>query len=150
MSCLAIVNLKFLLDWLYLFIQTFKLRNPFLQLLIQMFASLTCQRYDFIPTHESKESENSNGSENSNDSENSHNSENGKIFNNDDEFDTSRKINIKQKNDVDNKVEEKFNISHNSSSNKYKIDDGKFVFFTQTAKMINMYSTLCYNDIFSC
>ena len=97
-----------------------------------MFASLTCQRYDFIPTHESKESENSNGSENANDSENSHNSENGKILNENDEFDTSRKINIARNiNDFNNEVEAKCNISPNSSSSKYKVDDGKLVFYAK-------------------
>ena len=117
MSCLVIVNLKFLLDWSYLFILTFKLRNSSLQLLIQIFASLTCQRYDFIPTHESEESKNANETEN------------GKIINENDVVNTLQKVEIEQNIDQDeNKVEEN-NHSHKSEGNRYKIDDGKFIYF---------------------
>ena len=53
MVFLVITNLMFLVEWLYLFIKTFNIKNAKVQILLQILASLILERYEFEEVHES-------------------------------------------------------------------------------------------------
>ena len=53
MVFLVITNLMFIIEWLYLFIKTFNIKNAKVQILLQILASLILERYEFEEVHES-------------------------------------------------------------------------------------------------
>ena len=53
MIFLVITNLMFIIEWLYLFIKTFNIKNVKVQLLLQILASLILERHDFEEVNES-------------------------------------------------------------------------------------------------
>ena len=63
MAFLIIINLVFLIEWLYLFIKTFNIKNAKVQLLLQILASLILERHEFEEVHESETSQNTNQDE---------------------------------------------------------------------------------------
>ena len=53
---LFITNLMFIIEWLYLFVETFKFKNAMIQLLLQILASLILVKHEFEEVNESESS----------------------------------------------------------------------------------------------
>ena len=53
---LFITNLMFIIEWLYLFVKTFKFKNAMIQLLLQILASLILVKHEFEEVNESESS----------------------------------------------------------------------------------------------
>ena len=59
MVFLVITNLMFIIEWLYLFIKTFNIKNVKVQILLQFLASLVLEKYEFEEMHESSSTDKS-------------------------------------------------------------------------------------------
>ena len=81
MALLVIINLLFIIEWLYLFIKTFNIRNAKVQLLLQILASLILERHEFEDVHESDTSQNSEQIENIDSEIDMNNSKSSKKYN---------------------------------------------------------------------
>ena len=55
---LIIINVIFIIEWLYLFIKTFNIKNAKVQLFLQILASLILERHEFEEVNESDNSQN--------------------------------------------------------------------------------------------
>ena len=54
---LIVVNMLFVIEWLYLFLKTLNIKNVKMQLILQILASLILERHDFEELHDSVKSE---------------------------------------------------------------------------------------------
>ena len=107
-------NVKFIIQWLYLFLRKFKFRNHMLQILLQILASLSLQRYQNKFSDELDQIDNEKESEIDNVIESSHK-------------DVRKEIKI-IKNDKPNNLSSKSHSQISRKNKKYLINDGKAIF----------------------